>query len=237
MTRRSSYPFAAALVSTLLAACGGGGPEVSPYAFDLQEAWANQLIDTSVYQVSISGQISDPDFGVLKVTGSGTLTRGPNLPSVFETVAGLQKTSTLDAVLSATYNGQTITEPFTDNFTEYFSTAYVPGGRIDTSDCPYQVVTSWTPPPIDAMVGDAGQMFILQGYDSAGKTINCGSAVVSYSVAADTKNSVLFKLINVNPAYPDVQSIMTFRVTTTGVTTILSETLDIPGFYLKISYY
>ena len=236
MIRRAIYAFAAILISSLLVACGGGGPEVSPYKFDLQEAWANQLIDTGTYQVSISGQLSDPDFGVLKVTGSGTLTRGPNLQSVFETVAGLQKTSKLDAVLSATYAGQTITEPFTDSFTDYFSTEYVPGGRIDSSDCPYQVVTSWTPPPVDAMVGDQGQMFILQGYDSAGKTNPCGTAVVSYSVAADTKNSVLFKLISVNPDYPDIKSVMTFRVTTAGVTTILSETVDIPGFYLTLTY-
>ena len=228
MIRRAIYAFAAILVSSLLASCGGGGPEVSKYTFDLQEAWANQFEQTGSVNFTLSGNI----LGIF-VTGSGVLTRGPVAERSFESIAGFEKTTTIAGII--TVNG--ITEPLDDWFTEYFTASYMPLGRVDDSS--YQAVTSWAPPPFDAKVGDAGPMFTMESWDSASKLSYYGSVDISYAVAADSATSVLFKLINSTTddlGYYTATSIITFRVTTTGALTIVSETYQDADGTMTVSY-
>ncbi len=229
MTRRASYAFAAVLFSTLLAACGGGGPEVSKYTFDLQEAWANQFEQTGSVNFTLSGNV----LGIF-VTGSGVLTRGPVAESSFEGIAGFfEKTTTI--VGEVTVNG--LTEPMNDWFTEYFTAFYEPLGRVDDSS--YQVVTSWASPPFDARVGDAGPMFTMESWDSASKVSYYGSVDISYAVAADSATSVLFKLINNTTddlGNYTATSIITFRVTTTGALAIVSETYQDADGTMTVTY-
>ena len=128
------------------------------------------------------------------------------------------------------------TEPLNDWFTEYFTADYRPLGRVDDSS--YQVVTSWTPLPIDAKVGDSGQMFTMEAWDSAARQSYYGSAVVSYAVAADSATSVLFKLINNTTDFANATAVstITFRVTTSGALTIVSETYEDAAGTLTITY-
>lgn len=227
MIRRAIYAFAAILISSLLVACGGGDKVVSKETFDLQEAWAGQFEQAGSVNFTISGKI----FGI-SVTGSGVLTRNPKAASSFEGVEGFEKTTTIVGELIAA--GQT--EPLNDWFTEYFTASYAPLGRVDDSS--WQVVTSWTPPPIAAKVGDTGQMFTMEAWDSAAKQSYYGSVVVSYAVAADSATSVLFKLINNTTDFANntAVSTITFRVTTTGALTIVSESYQDADGTLTVTY-
>ncbi len=240
MTRRASYAFAAVLFSTLLAACGGGGTEVTKYTFDLQEAWANQTNDTATYNFTMSGWL---DFGdcVVSVSsepGSGVFTLGAVLPGTFETIDGFQKQSVADVPMIMSGCGVDGIAPFNLRYTDYFDRDYLYLGRIDQSDffagCPYMVASNQVALPTDAKVGDSGQMFTMEAWDSAAKTQSCGLVTVSYSVAADTANTVLFKI-----TYSDDWSseTLTFRVDTASQTTLVSIQDDLDGGGLTINFY
>ncbi|MBW6494303.1 MAG: hypothetical protein K0B16_07060 [Burkholderiaceae bacterium] len=243
MTRRASYPFAAVLVSTLLAACGGSGPQVSPYSFDLHEAWVDQATGTAAYSFTMSGKIDLGDciITVSSEPGSGIFNVGALWPSTFETINGFQKLSVADISMILSGCGETgIVAPFNYRYTDYFDSNYWYLGRINQSDpdflpdCPYNVASNQAPLPTAAKVGDTGQLFTLQTWDSPDKNYSCDQMTVSYAVAADTKDSVLFKIIYSEAGATET---MTFRVTTSGETTLVSIRDSADGLALTMTFF
>ncbi len=243
MLRRTASAIAAILVSTMLAACGGGGPEVSKYAFDLQQAWVNQTTEITTYNFSMSGKIDLGDcvISVTSATGSGVFTLGGLLPSTFESINGFQKLSVADIpmILSGCGSSGEVF-PFNYRYTDYIDSNYGYLGRIIQSDpdwlpeCTYNVASNQAPLPTAAKVGDSGQMFTMEAWDSAAKTFSCGVVTVSYQVAADTKDTVLFKII-----YSDAWSseTMTFRINVASESTLLSIKDSGDGMALTMTFF
>ncbi len=210
MILRLTSAFAAIMVSTLLAACGGGGASDPDTPIDLKQAWANYFDITGSQNFAVSGTI----YGV-SVIGSGVETRSPNFASSFEGAAAFEKIYDMTGTFTFTYQGQTFTEPLDDTYTDYFDASYALLGRVNSQS--YMVVTGWFQLPVDALPGDSGVLFTADVWDSAARNVSYGSVTYTYQVFADSTTSVLVKLSS------DANDTTTYRVTTTGVVTYVSE--------------
>ena len=133
-----------------------------------------------------------------------------------------------------------IVAPFNYRYTDYFDSNYGYLGRIIQSDpewlpdCPYNVASNQVPLPTTAKVGDSGQLFTLEMWDSAAKSWKCGEMTVTYAVAADTEDSVLFKIIYSEGGATET---MTFRVNTAGESTLVSIRDSGDGFSLTMTFF
>lgn len=211
------------LLSTFLAACGGGGggvpasplPVVSTDTFQIKTAYINDFNDTSSHPFTVSGTTAG-----FVVTGSGTVTQSPVTNGLFEGATVLQKTSTVTGSFVA--NGVTI--PLIAADTAYMDANYVAKGWTGEG---YVVVTSATNVPDTAKVNDTGLWHTSNRYANSTKTTLLGTSEVSFALAPDTATTALLKITQI--AKDTIGStVMTatanFRMTPAGDLTRLSET-------------
>lgn len=220
--RRLISALAAVMTSTLICACGGdANPDVP---IDLQQAWANYFEITGPQDFTITGTVNG-----FSVTGSGVETRNAKTASSFEGIAGFEKIYDTTGTFSYTDQGQTFTESLDTSAAEYFDAAYAMLGRV-TSDF-YMVATSFNSDPIAAWVGDSGEIFTADVWDSAQKNVLYGTVTMTYEVLTDdSKTSVLVRLRMGTDS-------SLYRVKTTGEVSYVSATSESPEGVLTMTYH
>jgi hypothetical protein len=203
----------------ILAACGGGAnavPTLSQYP--LKTALVRIANDSQSFSVSMSGTAQNRS-----VTATGTFTRSPLVPTVFETVSGLSKTETLSTVwtLAGTVQPQSIT---VDQF--YYDNQFNPLGH--TTNGTYDVVTVAYPIPATASVGESGLIVQQTTYPSSAKATSEGSKTVSYAMESDSATGAKLRLIQTQtfPPSTGIQPLTktrTYLVAQSGSITLLTE--------------
>lgn len=211
-------------VLAALTACGGGGgsgtvtPTVSTSSFPLKAAYSNYITSTQSLPFTLTGI----EEGI-KFSGSGRVTVGGIAAATFEGSPALSKT--LTGTGSITVEGTTV--PWSNSGTDYFDSNYNPLGSYYDS---YEVVTSLTPIPVAAKVGDAGTWYTFDIYSSpTNKLFKTGTGTVSYVLEPDTATTALLKIIEIrrNSSSKIDSTTVTFRITEGGTITRISEqTLD-----------
>lgn len=188
MTRhyRSSFP-AMAVLTTLLAACGGGGgdgdadagPTASVLSFPLQAGYRARIAAGSIDNFSVSGTCK----------GSATVTNGAATASNFEGVTGYAAPET------ATVNLTNCT-PATISLsgTNYYDEAYSPLGSsipgVEYSK--YEFLPSAIPASV--RVGDAANYLTFDTYTDSSKSVRTGQEVLSYVIEAETSTTAIANL-------------------------------------------
>lgn len=213
--------WSAASVLALLAACGGGGggssgPVTSTETFQMRTAYVSYIQDSRSLPFTVAGSVSGTT-----VTGSGTTTQGSMFSTTFEGQAAQAKTTTATGTLTA--NGQNL--PLASTATTYVDSNYNPLGFNSTE---YEVVTSSTPIPASAKVGDTGTWYSANRYTSSSKASRTGTETATFVLEPDTASTALLKIIQVQKDTSNTvtsTSTTTFRMTPAGGLTRLSETL------------
>lgn len=231
------YPNILALTLSVafLAACGGGGggsgtpaaPVTSTETFQVRTAYINYVNDSRTLPFTISGTTAG-----VSVSGSGTLTQSSVTNSTFEGAAALQKTSTINASLTA--NGMTI--PLATTLVSYVDSNYVPLGSVNGE---YLVVTGAITIPVTGKVNDAGVWFSANRYASSLKLNLLGTEVISYALLPDTATTALLNIIQVDKNLSGATTMTTtlrFRMTPTGELTRLSEHAVAEATDLTVTY-
>lgn len=205
----------------VLSACGGGGspantgPVASTETFQLRTAYVNYVTETRSLPFKVTGTTSG-----YSVTGSGTATHGALTSGTFESKAAQQKTTTVTGSITA--NGTTI--PLSSSSTSYVDSNYTPLGTVDTG---YTVVNSDAFIPNTARVNDTGILYSTILYKSSTKAVKQGTGTVVYVLEPDTASTALLKIIGTVRSIDNTQtsvSTITFRITTAGAITRISET-------------
>lgn len=223
------------MATTFLTACGGGGgnggtpaaPVTSTETFQVRAAYINYLNDTRTLPFTLSGSTSG-----LPVSGSGSLTQSSLTSSSFEGFAALQKTSTVNASLTA--NG--ITDPFSSTLISYVDSNYVPLGSVNDE---YLVVTGAATIPVTGKVNDTGIWFSANRYASSFKISFLGTEVVSYALLPDTASTALLDIIQVDKNLSGATTLTTtlrFRISPAGELTRLSEQAIDDTTHLTLTY-
>jgi len=217
------YFFRAIWLSLLfaLSACGGGNnptntsSTTSTETFEFRTAFVNYVTETRSLPFTVTGTSSG--YGV---TGSGTATQGALTSASFESQAAQQKTTTVTG--SMTVNGVTV--PLSSSGTAYVDSNYNPLGTIGDK---YVVVTNGTTIPTTAKVNDTGILYSTILYSSSTKAIKLGTETVAYALEPDTASTALLKIIVTERGTNNTQTsiaTITFRMTTAGALTRISET-------------
>jgi len=217
-------------VSLILSACGGGGSTaVSVSTFNVKQAFENFIKASDTKNVSFSGTSSG-----VKLTGTGRATLGGLVPSTFQGVNALLKTSVLTGTLT---DGKDVL-PLSTTALTYWDSNYNFLGR---SGSDFSVVTKFVPLPTAAKINDTGSFYTLTNYPSSAKSSIRDTTVVSFSLTADSESSALITLIK-ETRDNSGKSVSTeseiYRVTTSGVLTIISETgfQSTPPVLMTITY-
>ena len=217
-------------VSVILSACGGGGSTaVSVSTFNVKQAFENFIKTSDTKNVSFSGTSSG-----LKLTGTGRATLGGLVPSTFQGVNAFLKTSVLTGTIT---DGKDVI-PLSTTALTYWDSNYNLLGR---SGSDFSVVTKFVPLPTAAKINDTGSFYTLTNYPSSAKSSIRDTTAVSFSLTADSESSALVTLIK-ETRDNSGKSVSTeseiYRVTTSGVLTIISETgfQSTPPVVMKITY-
>lgn len=223
MTRIGNFYWAGLLLTGLLAGCGGGGgggnawtPTASTEVFQLKTAWDNIIRETGTRSFTVSGT-----YAGLALSGSGSVTQGGLVGTVFEGVAAQQKLTTVSATITG--GGQTVTD--TQSVSDFYDSNYLPLGT-QTSD-EYTVVNGSATIPQTARVGDSGTAYTEKRYTSASKTNVLGTNTYTYALLADTATTAIVRVIGVEQdslGATTYTSTLRYRITPTGAVTPLSET-------------
>ena len=225
------------LIIFLISACGGGGgggggetsnlttdtntnlviakPVVSSGIFPLGLIRAN-LLKSSSNTFSLSG-IENGSV----VTGSGTLTHGNLIASVFQGMSASQRTITLTGNIFINEK----TTPINRFVTQWFDTKNEFLGEDGWDE---NIIINPSPIiPSMVRINDTGTFYTANRYSYATKNIN-GNKIVTYVVEADTGSTALLKIIGVERGTDNKITSTTaehFRITTTGEYTRIKETL------------
>jgi hypothetical protein len=226
--------------AALLGACGGGGggggggagdattpPPALSVAYPLKDAYVNYITSAK----SMPFTITAADGGT---TGAGTLNEIALTSTSFEGMPALKKLTTVTG--SITRNG--VTTALSVSGESYVDSAYTPLGDAINA---YGFVSGAVTIPTTATVGSAGAWYTENLYTSSSKAALVGTATVMYSIQADPSSSetVLLKIIKVIEDTNKVQTVTsaTFRMTSTGALTRLSEIAVSNGQTLVLTYY
>ena len=213
---------ALACCAAFVAACGGGGgdvpatttPVVSTDVFQVKTAYVNYFNDIGTYPFVVSGTAAG-----YSVTGSGTVTQSNVTSGTFESVAALQKTTTVTGSFVA--NGASYSLAATD--TAYVNLSYV---ALGWSGDEYVIVTNVATVPDTAKVNDAGPSHSANRYVSSTDRTFLGTSDVSFALKADTATTALLEIIQVDKntsGVIEMTATATFRMTPAGGLTRLSE--------------
>lgn len=231
-TREKIQKWIAVCTCALLTACGGGGnsssgPVTSTDTFQFRTAYVSYLQDTRSMPFTITGTSSGNS-----VTGNGTATQGSMSAATFEGQAAQAKTTTVTG--SYTVSGQSKTLASTT--TAYVDSNYNPLGFNGSS---YTVVTSSTPIPTTARVGDTGTWYSATRYSSSSKSTRSGTESATYVLEPDTASTALLKIIQVQKDTNNsttYTTTTTFRLTPSGALTRLTETGESSTSSLTATY-
>ena len=208
-------------VSLILSACGGGGssaPVASMSTFNVKQAFENFIKTPDTKNALFSGTVNG-----VTLTGNGRATFGGLVPSTFQGVNALLKTSVLTGTLS---DGKDVVPVATTALT-YWDSNYNFLGR---SGGDFSVVTKFVPLSTAAKINDTGSFYTLTNYPSSTKSYIKDTTTVSFSLIADSETSAIVTLIKEtkDTSGKRVSSESeTYRVTTSNVLTMISETMYI----------
>ncbi|MFC5499819.1 hypothetical protein ACFPOE_19920 [Caenimonas terrae] len=182
---------------------------------------SNMINQSKTGTVSIAGTVTASGQTV-SVAGAGTYTETTSA-ATFEGVAGLRKHVDLSGSVSA--NGQTA--PLSASTDAYYDSNYKPLGS--TSAGAYCVTTAYTSLPANAPAGTSGTWISQDCYASSAKTSKIGSGTVTYTVEADSANSLILRLTTrvTDSAGNVLPSTASYRVTTTGATSRLTDAVTV----------
>lgn len=224
--------------TAFVAACGGGGDNnsaLTPSAtnatsFPLATAMANFVNERKSYQVSISGTASASGQN-FPFTGIGTFSES-TIAATFEGMPALEKSMTSTGTLDMV--GTQV--PVADTTATFFDTNYNPIGNTGANI--YCVVTSTTPIPTAARVGDNGNWSTSTCYTSSTKLTRLGTVTASYALEPEGDATALLKLVSrqIDTAGNSTSTSITFRVTTSGTLVRVEESgiLTINGVTLNL---
>lgn len=233
-TRRAIQGIAIVGFAVVLSACGGGGgggdattlPPALSVAYPLKEAYVNYITSAK----SMPFTITAPDG---RTTGTGTLNESVLTSTSFEDRSALIKVTTVTG--SIIRDGQTTA--LSARGESYVDSAYTPLGDASNT---YGVVSGAVTIPPTATVGSAGTWYTENLYDSSSNRTLVGKATFMYSIQADASSSetALLKIIKVIEDTNKVQTVTsgTFRMTSTGALTRLSEMAVSNGQTLVLTY-
>ena len=209
----------------LLSACGGGsgsgvsgggrtGPVASSLTFNAS---------TAMRSLAVSGQTAN--FSVSSsdgCTGSGSFTAGATTTSnTFENQSALSSTSMFN--INYTNCTPAIISSTTTNYTD---TNYVPLG---VSGEKYIVYTGGFNVPSTARVGEVGIIGNALRYTSSSKTIQDGTAQLSYVVEADTESTALItvstKTYSISNSLESTQ-LTKYRINSSNTMSLVSMTIQ-----------
>lgn len=216
-------------VSSLLAACGGGGSDApatptapaAPLSIPLTTAIANMVNLSRSGALTVVGSASTSGQTV-NLTGSGTYSEATTAGS-FEGAPALRKTLAVNATLVGTAAGQTASAPLNSSSDTYFDSNYKPLGATATGS--YCTTTSYTAPPATGQAGTQGDWYRQDCYASSAKTTKLVTVAVKFEVNADSATSLLLKVTTLASTSngTTVPATATYRVTSTGTVTPLSN--------------
>ena len=216
-------------LAAFLAGCGGGGgggnawpPISSSEVFQLKAAWDNIARETGTRNFSVSGT----DSGA-SLSGTGNITQSALVGTVFEGIAGQQKTSTILATITITYQGSSRTETLSESASSYYDSNYLPLGSHSSLE--YTVVTGNVTIPATARVGDTGTAYTENRYADATKASFLGTTTYTYRLEADTATTALVRIVGLEQdstgASTGSTETLRYRITPAGAATPISETL------------
>jgi len=221
----------AAIGVATLTACGGGGGStpaaVSTSDYQLRQAWVNYMTLSGTQRFTVSGTLSG-----VAVSGSGSETDGSLVAATFEGRSALSKTIVVTGSLSG--GGQTI--PYGSSGVGYVDSNYMPLGQ---SGSEYAVVIGTPAIPQIAKVNDTGTLYTANRYPTSQKAYSIGTLTVSYALQPDTANTALLKVIATRKTTSGSTystDITTFRMTPSGVLTLVSEQYQESSSSLTITY-
>jgi hypothetical protein len=217
------------VAALFLVGCGGGGgggsnsgPVASTLAFNVKIAVANYVSMPHSYNLSGSGTIDGARVTITGTDELSVLTSG-----TFEGQIALQQTETTN--LTVTGNGTSV--PLSSIGTSYYLPAdYTPLGGESLNQ--YEVNDPGGTYPTTAKVGDKGLVGTVKLYSNSTKTTQIGSETTSYSIEADTADSVVVTFVTVTNYSAPPPSTETgtskYRLDSMGTLTPLSDSLVTP---------
>lgn len=229
--------FAFIAVLTVCACSGGGGgsgggssgstatPAVvaSTKSFPIDIAMASLVKSGFDAQVSISGTYKPGGQSAsYPVTGQGSASWMPSVNAYFLGAQALDAATVIRA--TETVNGTTV--PVDSLTHQYFrSDNYFPVGQIDDSN-KFYVVTAFSGWPTAARVGDTGALGTVTIYNDYTQAAVVGSQQWTYSIEADTADSIIFVWTVVEADSDGSRSTQAdrYRVASSGAITFVSTT-------------
>lgn len=216
------FPWITVVLSLALTACGGGGdsstvvPTVTSTAdFQLRTAWVNHVSGSRSLTFNVSGSVEGT-----AVSGTGLGTQSSLVSTTFEGVPALRGSTSL----SMTLNPGNLTIATTSY--SYIDSNYNYLGS--SGDAEYSVVSSSELIPTTAKVNANGVWYRENRYSDSSKNVLLGTETTSYSLEPDTADTALLKIIQVQKDTGGTitgNATVTFRMTTAGSLTRLSETV------------
>lgn len=215
------FPWLTVAFSLALTACGGGGdttaanPTVSSSAdFQLRSAWINHVSGSRSLTFNVTGSVDGTN-----VSGTGIGTQSSLVSTTFEGGPALRASTSLSMTLNpGNLTIATTSYGYIDSNYNYLGSS---------GDAGYSVVSSSEVIPTTAKVNANGVLYTENLYSDSSKSLLLGTETTSYSLEPDTADTALLKIIQVQKNTGNAitgNSTVTFRMTTAGSLTRLSET-------------
>jgi hypothetical protein len=226
----------AALTSCIaaLAACGGGGggggsSSAPKTPYPIATPYSHFITNGSASSVSITGKIQD-----MSVTGSGSIAFSPAVAATFEGTNGVSTTESVNA--SVVVDNTPITIP-TITTTTYYDSNYREIGGLFVGNT-YGVVNVSHSLPVEASVGDSGELYAYTMYSGPSKISVVGSATSGYTVESGDANSVILRIsisfYDTGHSLSEVDDYR-YRIDANGNITFVSLNTDADGDKLKFT--
>jgi hypothetical protein len=220
----------------LAAGCGGGSSSVyiptapvsSTATFQTRTAWANWVANASSLPFTITGT-----YLGAPITGNGTTTWSGLVSSTFEGQSALVKVTQI----LGSYTASGTVYSLHQTTANYYDSNYNPLG---SSDGYYEVVNPSTVNiPTTSLVNDTGILYSGKVYSDISKTTQTGTDTVTYTLKPDTATTALLLIAStvtdMSGAVHKTDS-STFRITTAGGITPVSETSTGGNLTLNLAY-
>ena len=212
--------------SAFLVGCGGGGggsgtpatptKATSTEIFPLRAAYTSTFNNSRSLTFTLSGTTAG-----VAVTGSGTVTQGNVMSSVFEGANALVKTSTVTGTVTA----KGVSIPLATTSTSYVDSNYAPKGSQSSNE--YSVVSGLANIPLTGKVNDTGLLYSENRYSTSAKASLLGTRTKTFVMEPDTATTALLKIIDTDrntSGTTTATSTANFRISTSGALTRLFET-------------